>query len=36
MLSIPWLRDAKGSHDWGTNLITIKGNGNIRTIVITN
>jgi len=23
LLRCPWLRDAKVSHDWGTNIITI-------------
>jgi hypothetical protein len=34
-LKRPWLRDAKLSHDWGTNIITIQGNGIVRTITIT-
>ncbi len=31
----PWLRDAKVSHDWWTNTITIKGIGKVKTIPIT-
>ncbi len=30
-----WLKDAKISHDWGTNTITIEGTGTIKTIPIT-
>jgi hypothetical protein len=30
------LRDAKVSHNWGTNIITIQAIGAIRTIPITN
>jgi hypothetical protein len=29
------LRDAKVSHDWGTNIIIIQGIGTIKTIPIT-
>jgi hypothetical protein len=36
LLGRPWLRDAKISHDWGTNIITIRRIGTIRTIPITN
>jgi hypothetical protein len=25
LLSRPWLRDAKATHDWGNNTITIQG-----------
>jgi len=35
MLGRPWLRDAKMAHDWGSNIVTIQGNGTIRTITIT-
>ncbi len=35
LLGRPWLRDAKVAHDWGSNTITIQGNGTIRTIIIT-
>ncbi len=34
LLGRPWLRDAKVTHDWGTNGITIQGNGSIITILI--
>jgi hypothetical protein len=27
LLGRPWLRDAKVTHDWGNNVITIQGNG---------
>jgi hypothetical protein len=30
----PWLHNAKATHDWANNLITIKGNGTIRTIIV--
>jgi hypothetical protein len=33
-LSQPWLRNACATHDWGNNLITIKGNGTMQTIVV--
>jgi hypothetical protein len=35
LLGCPWLRDVKVTHDWGNNLISIDGNGTIRTIAIT-
>jgi hypothetical protein len=35
LLSRPWLKNDKVSHDWGTNLITTKCNGTIKTIVDT-
>jgi len=35
LLRCPWLRDAKVSHDWGTNIITIQGATTIKTIPIT-
>jgi hypothetical protein len=31
----PWLRNAKVIHDWGENLITIKGNEVIQMISAT-
>ncbi len=31
----PWLKDVKVAHDWGSNIVTIQGNGTIRTITIT-
>jgi hypothetical protein len=34
LLGRPWFIDAKGTHDWGNNVITIQGNGIIRTISI--
>ncbi len=35
LLGRPWLRDAEVAHDWGSNIITIKGNGIIKTITFT-
>lgn len=35
LLNRSWLRDAKVSHDWETNLITIQGNCIFITIVVT-
>jgi hypothetical protein len=35
LLRHPWLRDAKVSHDWGTNIVSIQGTDTIRTIPIT-
>jgi hypothetical protein len=32
-LGWPWLCDVKISHDWGTNIIIIHGNGMVKTIV---
>jgi hypothetical protein len=34
LLGCPWLRDAKISHDWGTNTIAIQITNTIRTIPI--
>ncbi len=34
LLGRPWLKDAKVAHDWGNNIVTIQGNGKIRTITI--
>jgi hypothetical protein len=34
LLRRPWLRDAKMAHDWGSNIVTIQGNGTIQTITI--
>jgi hypothetical protein len=31
----PWVQDVKLSHDWGTNVVIIQGNGIVRTIAIT-
>ncbi len=35
LLSRPWLRDAKVSHDWGNNTIIVQGAGMVRTIHVT-
>jgi hypothetical protein len=35
LLGRPWLRDAKTAHDWGSNIVTIQGNGTVRTIKVT-
>jgi hypothetical protein len=35
MLGTPWLKDVKVAHDWGSNIVTIQGNGIVRTITIT-
>jgi hypothetical protein len=35
LLGHEWLRDAKVTHDWGNNLISIEDNGTIHTIAIT-
>jgi hypothetical protein len=35
LLGRPWLRDAKVAHDWGSNIVTIQGNGIVRTIIVT-
>jgi hypothetical protein len=35
LLGRPWLRDAKVAHDWGSNTLTIQGNGTDRTITVT-
>jgi hypothetical protein len=34
LLGKPWFKDAKVTHDWGNNVITIQGNGIVRTISI--
>jgi hypothetical protein len=34
LLGKPWLRDVKMANDWGSNIVTIQGNGIIRTITI--
>jgi hypothetical protein len=34
LLGKPWLRDIKVEHDWGNNIVTIQGNGTIRTITV--
>jgi len=35
LLGRPWLKVAKVSHDWGTNIVTIQGANTVRTIPIT-
>jgi hypothetical protein len=35
LLRRPWLKDVKVAHDWGSNIITIQGNGTIKTITVT-
>jgi hypothetical protein len=35
LLRRPWLKDAKVAHDLGSNIVTIQGNGIIRTIIVT-
>jgi hypothetical protein len=34
LLGRPWLKDAKVTHDWGNNVIIIKGNAIVKTISI--
>ncbi len=34
LLGRPWLKDAKMAHDWGSNIVTIQGNGIARTIIV--
>ncbi len=29
-----WLINAKVTHDWGNNVITIEGNGTVKTILV--
>jgi hypothetical protein len=31
LLGRPWFKDAKVTHDWGNNVITIQGNGIVKT-----
>ncbi len=35
LLRRPWLRDAKMAHYWGSNIVTIQGNGIVKTIITT-
>jgi hypothetical protein len=35
LLGRPWLRDVKAAHDWGSNIITIQGNGTVKIITVT-
>jgi len=30
-----WLKDVKVAHDWGSNIVTIQGNGTVKTIIVT-
>jgi hypothetical protein len=34
LLQRPWFTDAKVTHDWGNNVITVQGNGTLRTILV--
>ncbi len=34
LLGHPWLWNAKVIHDWGINMVTIKGNGIVKIISI--
>jgi len=36
LFGCPWLRNAKVSHNWGTNIVTIQGIGTTRTMFFTN
>jgi len=36
LLGHPWLWDAKVIHDWGTNMVTIKGNGIVKIVFVSN
>jgi hypothetical protein len=36
LLGCLWLKDAKISHFWGTNIVTIQGTSIVRTILVTN
>jgi len=27
LLGRPWFNDVKAAHDWGSNIVTIQGNG---------
>jgi len=31
---MPWTTNVKVTHDWGNNVITIQGNGTVRTISV--
>jgi hypothetical protein len=35
LLGRPWLKDAKTTHGWGSNITTIQGNGTVRIIIVT-
>jgi hypothetical protein len=32
LLGRPWLKDAHVTHDWGNNVVTIQGNGIVKTM----
>jgi hypothetical protein len=34
LLGRPWLKDAKVAHNWESNIVTIQGNGIVKTIII--
>ncbi len=34
LLGHPWLWDTKVIHDWGTNMVTVEGNGIVKTIFV--
>jgi hypothetical protein len=34
LLRHPWLWNTKVIHDWGTNMVTIEGNGTVKTIFV--
>jgi hypothetical protein len=35
LLGRPWLKDVEVAHDWGSIIVTIQGNGMVRTIIVT-
>ncbi len=35
LLGRSWLKDVKVAHDWGSKIVTIQGNGTIKTITVT-
>jgi hypothetical protein len=34
LLGRPWLKTIKVTHDWGNNVINVKGNGIVKTILV--
>jgi hypothetical protein len=34
LLGHPWLTDAKVNHNWGNNMVSIQGNGNVKTTFV--
>ncbi len=34
LLGHPWLQEAKVIHDWGTNMVTIEGNGIVKIVYV--